>query len=149
MSGTAIAPGIEAGVRLCSRQDLVANSGIVAWHQGHQIAIFLLAHPPGSAGQVPPESPEVAGAPFASPITSDGLYALDNRDPFSGTNVIGRGIVGDLGGELVVASPIYKQHFRLRDGQCLEAPDQRLRCWPVALEGDDVVLLPEETFGRT
>ena len=106
-------------VRLCSRADLVAGSGIVAWHDGHQIALFYL-----------PRGPEA----------DDELYALDNRDPFSGANVIGRGIIGDLKGELVVASPIYKQHFRLPDGQCLEDTTQRLRTWSVGWSGDDVVL---------
>ena len=54
--------------------------------------------------------------------------------------MIGRGIVGDLKGELVVASPIYKQHFRLTDGQCLEDATRRLRTWSVGWDGDNVVL---------
>ena len=101
---------------LCSRQDLVANSGVVAWLDGAQVALFHLPH------------------------TADGeqLYAIDNRDPKSGANVIGRGIVGSLKGDLVIASPLYKQHFRLQDGSCLEYPEQRLRVWPVRLNGDAV-----------
>ncbi|HAO74750.1 MAG TPA: nitrite reductase (NAD(P)H) small subunit, partial [Pseudomonas sp.] len=51
---------------------------------------------------------------------------------------IGRGIVGSLKGELVIASPLYKQHFRLADGSCLEYPEQRLQVWPVRLIGDEV-----------
>ena len=43
--------------------------------------------------------------------------------PASGANVLSRGIVGDLGGEIVVASPIYKQHFSLVTGRCLEEPE--------------------------
>lgn len=121
-------------VRLCSRADLVAGSGIVAWHEGHQIALFYL-----------PCRPEAADGLPCRPGAADGadepeIYALDNRDPFSGANVIGRGIVGDLKGELVVASPIYKQHFRLTDGQCLEDATRRLRTWSVGWDGDDVVL---------
>ena len=27
---------------LCSRADLVANSGVVAWHEGAQVALFHL-----------------------------------------------------------------------------------------------------------
>lgn len=111
-------------VRLCSRADLVAGSGIVAWHEGHQITLFYLPCRPGAADGA--DEPEI--------------YALDNRDPFSGANVIGRGIVGDLKGELVVASPIYKQHFRLTDGQCLEDATRRLRTWSVGWDGDNVVL---------
>jgi nitrite reductase/ring-hydroxylating ferredoxin subunit len=35
-----------------------------------------------------------------------------------------RGIIGDLQGERVIASPIYKQHFSLATGRCLEDKDQ-------------------------
>ena len=97
---------------VCRRQDLVENSGVVAWCDGHQIALFYL-----------PEQ---------------GLYAVDNRDPKSGANVIGRGLVGELKGELVIAAPLYKQHFSLRDGHCLEDPQQKLRVWAVRLNGDEV-----------
>ena len=101
---------------LCSRRDLVANSGVVAWVDGAQVALFHL------------------------PQTEDGekLFAIENRDPKSGANVIGRGIVGQLKGDLVIASPLYKQHFRLEDGTCLEYPEQRLQVWPVRLAGDAV-----------
>ncbi|WP_339509842.1 nitrite reductase small subunit NirD [Pseudomonas sp. RL_15y_Pfl2_60] len=101
---------------LCSRQDLVANSGVVAWADGAQVALFYL---PSEAGD-------------------NQLYAVDNRDPKSGANVIGRGIVGSLAGDLVIAAPLYKQHFRLEDGACLEYPEQSLRTWPVRLHGETV-----------
>lgn len=126
-------------VRLCSRADLVAGSGIVAWHEGHQIALFYLPCRPGAADGLPGR-PGAAGESFNRPKAAGELYAVDNHDPFSGANVIGRGIVGDLKGELVVASPIYKQHFRLTDGQCLEDATRRLRTWSVGWDGDDVVL---------
>lgn len=100
---------------LCNRSDLVADSGVVAWHEGAQVALFHLPH----AGDKT-------------------LFALDNRDPKSGANVIGRGILGSLKGDLVIASPLYKQHFRLEDGSCLEYPEQSLRVWPVRLNGDVV-----------
>ena len=105
--------------RACTRRDLVANSGVVALIDGCQVALFYL---PEADGQT--------------------LYAIDNRDPKSGANVIGRGIVGHLGGELVVASPLYKQHFRLRDGACVEYPDQSLRAWPARFNGDAVEIAP-------
>jgi len=101
---------------VCSRNDLVADSGVVAWVDGVQVALFYL--PRSARGRQ--------------------LYAMENRDPLSGANVIGRGIVGCLGGDLVVAAPLYKQHFRLEDGGCLEFPEQRLRVWPVRLRGDTV-----------
>jgi len=101
---------------LCTRQDLVANSGVVALLDDAQVALFHL------------------------PETSEGeqVFAIENRDPQSGANVIGRGIVGHLKGDLVIASPLYKQHFRLADGSCVEYPEQRLRVWPVRLNGDVV-----------
>jgi len=98
---------------LCRRRDLVANSGVVAWCGGVQVALFYVTD-------------------------EQRVYALENRDPQSGANVIGRGILGDLAGEAVVASPLYKQRFRLADGACLEDEGQRLRVWPARLNGDAV-----------
>lgn len=95
---------------VCNEYDLVSNSGVVVWLDGAQVALFYL-----------PDAQEQT------------LFAIDNHDPESGANVIGRGLVGNIKGELVVAAPIYKQHYRLQDGQCLEAPHQRLRVWPVRL----------------
>jgi len=100
---------------LCHLHDLVPQSGVVALWHGEQIALFYL---PDAGGQT--------------------LFAVDNRDPKSGANVIGRGLVGQLGGELMVASPLYKQHFRLHDGTCLEYPEQSLRVWQVRLDGEQV-----------
>ncbi|CAK14291.1 nitrite reductase small subunit NirD [Pseudomonas entomophila] len=99
---------------VCQVRDLVADSGVVAWLDGEQVALFYL------------------------PGLGQALYAVDNRDPRSGANVIGRGLVGSLGGELVVAAPLYKQHFSLQDGRCLEDPAQRLRVWPVRVTGEYV-----------
>jgi nitrite reductase (NADH) small subunit len=35
---------------------------------------------------------------------------------------------------------LYKQHFSLRDGRCLEDPQQALQVWPVRLRGEQVEL---------
>jgi len=95
---------------VCHRVDLVPDSGVVAWWNGTQVALFY----------IPAE---------------DRVYAVENRDPRSGANVIGRGIVGHVDGSLVVAAPLYKQHFRLEDGQCLEDAQLRLRTWSARLHG--------------
>lgn len=50
----------------------------------------------------------------------DQLHGLSAIDPFTKTAILSRGIVGDLQGQIVVASPIYKQHFVLETGACLE-----------------------------
>lgn len=61
----------------------------------------------------------------------DRMWALHNVDPFSGASVLSRGIVGDVGGEPVIASPIFKQHFALADGHCLEDADVAVATYPV------------------
>lgn len=63
----------------------------------------------------------VAGRQVALLRTDDGdLHALDNRDPFTGANVLARGIVGTNNGRPTVASPLRKQRFDLRTGACLD-----------------------------
>ncbi len=64
-------------------------------------------------------------------LTGDELFAIDNLDPFSGINVLARGIVGDRSGEPKVASPVYKQSFSLRTGLCLDDPTVSVRTWGV------------------
>jgi nitrite reductase (NADH) small subunit len=68
----------------------------------------------------------------------DELYAVGNVDPFCGASVISRGIVGDRGGEPTVASPMLKQVFSLRTGECLDQPEARLPTYQIRLQ-DDVV----------
>ena len=89
--------------------DIVPNTGVCALVRGRQIAVFRL--------------------------DDDRVYAVDNHDPFSRANVLSRGIVGDLRGELVVASPVYKQHFSLVSGRCLEDPAVGVAVFPARLEG--------------
>lgn len=107
---------IESGKVICSVAALVPNSGVAALVGDIPVALFYL----------PGEEPNV--------------YAVDNLDPFSDANVLSRGIVGEKKGELVVASPIYKQHFSLATGQCLEDPSVQIAVFDVAIRGDDVVL---------
>jgi nitrite reductase (NADH) large subunit len=83
--------------------DILSDTGVCADVAGKQIAIFRI---------------------------DDMLYALDNFDPASGINVLSRGIVADLGGEMTVASPIYKQHFSLVTGRCLEDPALSVASYP-------------------
>jgi nitrite reductase (NADH) small subunit len=101
---------------VCTRQDLVAGSGVCALAGGQQIALFYL---PGEE-QV--------------------IYALGNRDPIGRANVLSRGIVGDIKGQLVVASPLYKQHFSLQTGACLEDDEVQVEVYNVRLEGDSVLI---------
>ncbi|MGP4016132.1 nitrite reductase small subunit NirD [Saccharopolyspora sp. 5N708] len=68
----------------------------------------------------------------------DELFAVGNVDPFCGAGVISRGIVGDRDGEPTVASPMLKQVFSLRTGQCLDDPSARLPVYPVRRRADVV-----------
>ena len=72
------------------------------------------------------------------PDEGEQVQALGNHDPFSRANVISRGIVGDAAGVAVIASPMYKQRFRLSDGVCLEDPTVTLPVYPVRVEHGDV-----------
>jgi nitrite reductase (NADH) small subunit len=106
--------------QVCTTLDLVEDSGVCALLNHGQVAIFYV------------------------PDSQPGIYALGNRDPIGKANVLSRGIVGDLGGALVVASPLYKQHFDLRTGVCLEQPDVAVPIYAARLDGDRVLIaLPE------
>ncbi len=56
---------------------------------------------------------------------------MSNHDPFSGANVLSRGIVGDRAGDPKIASPIYKHTFNLRTGVCYEDSTVRLDVYRV------------------
>jgi len=74
----------------------------------------------------------VDGVPVAIFRThDDALYAIDNVDPCSGASVLSRGIVGSRGGAPTVASPMHKQAFDLRTGECLDEPGAAVRTYPV------------------
>lgn len=82
-------------IDVCDIEDLQADSGVCALVAGRQVAIFYLAR-------------------------RQAVYALGNYDPFCRANVLSRGMVGDIGGEPMVASPMYKHHFHLERGTCFE-----------------------------
>jgi nitrite reductase (NADH) small subunit len=66
------------------------------------------------------------------------IYALSNHDPVTNAPVMARGIVGTIGDVPVVASPMYKQHFDLRTGICLEDETLSLERYDVCV-ADGVV----------
>ena len=57
-------------------------------------------------------------------------------------NVLSRGVVGDVQGRLVVASPLYKQHFDLITGQCLENAEATVPTYAIDLVDSEVVITP-------
>src|SRR5258706_1156012 len=110
-------------VRICVLGDIVPNAGVAAFVDGEQVAVFRL--------------------------DDDSVHAVGNRDPFSGANVLSRGIVGDLKGELVVASPVYKQHFSLLTGRCAEDAATHIPVYPARVEEGWVVVEPRKQVATT
>ena len=88
-------------VDVCALEELAPDRGVCALVDRHQVAVFRVADGPGGDVEV---------------------LALSNWDPFSRAFVLSRGIVGSKGDRLKVASPVYKQSFDLRTGQCLDDP---------------------------
>ncbi|MGQ8367073.1 nitrite reductase small subunit NirD [Glaciecola sp. 1036] len=102
---------------ICHLDDLVINSGVCALVDGMQVAIFTV-----STGQ-------------------ETLYfAISNWDPIGQANVLYRGIVGTLKEKIVVASPLYKEHYDLASGNCIERDDVKVQTFPVHIENDRVLI---------
>ncbi|MDT9683043.1 nitrite reductase small subunit NirD [Streptomyces sp. TRM76323] len=59
------------------------------------------------------------------------LYAIDNRDPFTGAQVLSRGLIGSANGRTFVASPLLKQRFDLETGRCLDDDEVSVAVYPV------------------
>ncbi|NYT68924.1 nitrite reductase small subunit NirD [Pusillimonas noertemannii] len=97
---------------VCHADDLIPGMGVCARAHGHQIAIFL---------------------------TDEGLFALDNLDPFSQAAILARGLVCDLKGRMVVASPMYKQHFCLQTGLCIEDESMSVHSWPLRRDAGGMI----------
>ena len=79
----------------------------------------------------------VAGEQVAIVRTHDGsLYAVGNRDPFTGACVLSRGIVGSRADVPVLVSPLHKQTFDLTSGRCLDDTAVAVATYPVRRSGD-------------
>lgn len=99
---------------VCAADDILPNTGVCALVQGRHVAIFR--------------------------IGNDEFHAIDNIDPQSGASVLSRGLIGSLGDRVVVASPLYKNHFDLRTGECLEAPQNSVRSHAVRVDDGRVLV---------
>ena len=87
----------------------------------------------------------VDGAAIAIFRTHDGnVYATSNYDPCSNASVLARGIVGTRGEIPYVASPMHKQAFDLRTGQCLDDAAVRVPTYDVRVEHDHVLVGPRQ-----
>ncbi|NML14341.1 nitrite reductase small subunit NirD [Azohydromonas caseinilytica] len=95
---------------VCAVEDILPNTGVCALVQERHVAVFRIED------------------------DVQRLYAIDNYDPNAQASVLSRGLVGNLGARIVVASPIYKHHFDLQSGECLEAPENSVRAYPVRID---------------
>lgn len=99
---------------VCSLDDIVPNTGICALVKDKHVAVFHVKD------------------------GTERLFAIDNYDANAQASVLSRGLVGNLGERIVVASPIYKHHFDLQSGECLEAPEHSVTAYPVRVENRTV-----------
>lgn len=97
---------------VCRYQELEPERGVAALIGDEQVALFRSFH-----GE---------------------LFAVSNFDPINGAYVMSRGIVGSRGEIPTVASPLHKQVYDLRTGECLDVPGVALRTYPVRCRGDVV-----------
>ena len=97
---------------ICAVDDILPSTGVCALVDNRHVAVFRLG--------------------------ADQFFAIDNVDPKSGASVLSRGLMGNLGDRIVVASPLYKNHFDLRTGECLETPEQSVRAHGVRVDAGRV-----------
>ena len=96
------------GVPVCRLDQIEVEGGVAALVEGAAVAIFR---------------------------THDGnVYAISNYDPCSQASVLARGIVGTRGDIPFVASPMHKQAFDLRTGQCLDDAAIRIPTYDVRVD---------------
>ncbi|MGV2873131.1 nitrite reductase small subunit NirD [Colwellia sp. E150_009] len=103
---------------ICNIDDILPSMGRCALFNKQQIAIFRITDEHGQQN----------------------LYAIDNYCPFSHSNTLSRGLTGSIDNKVVVASPLYKQHFELTTGLCLEDGNVSVKTYPVRLNGSTVQL---------
>ncbi len=108
---------------ICQTSDLVKDSGISA----------LLERDTNSAG----EDEQIAI--FHIPNSEEKIYAVGNYDPIGQANVLYRGLVGCIDDEPVVSSPLYKQHYSLKTGRCLQE-DKTISVYDIRIEDEQVQL---------
>lgn len=101
--------------RVCPLEAIAVEGGVTALVDGRAVAIFR--------------------------THDDAVFALSNYDPVSRASVLARGIVGSRGGVPFVASPIHKQAFDLRTGECLDEPGVRVATYDVHVGADGTVVV--------
>lgn len=109
LSMAAVEPEL-AWVEVCRFDHLIPDRGVCALVGGRQVAVFRTA-------------------------PDDEMFAISNLDPFSRANVLSRGLIGSRGDVLKVTSPVFKQGFDLRTGQCIDDPAVAVTTFEVRVVG--------------
>ena len=86
--------------RVCAVGDLELAWGEAALIAGRQVALFRTG--PGE------------------------VFAVAHEDPATGAHVMARGIIGSRGARQTIASPLHKEVYDLRTGECFGTADLRL-----------------------
>ncbi len=98
---------------ICKLSEIAPNTGVCALIKEQQVAIFRQAR-------------------------TDKLFAIGNYDPAGKANVLSRGLLAQLGEVTSVASPLYKHHFCLESGRCLEDEALSVPVFQVRLNDNQV-----------
>jgi nitrite reductase (NADH) small subunit len=119
-------------LEVCSVDDLQPDSGVCALLDGEQVAVFCVQEHDGGREFIR------ATRINSRPQLVAKVYAVGNYDPLGNANVLSRGLIGDINGQPVVASPLYKQHYNLQTGACLEDETVTIPVYAVRIENGSV-----------
>ena len=116
---TAVSDTRTAYTTVCRLDQIEVEGGVCALVAGEAVAVFR--------------------------TYDDQVFVLSNYDPCSHASVLSRGIVGTktIDGEEVpfVASPMHKQAFDLRTGQCLDDASVRVPTYAVHVTDEGMVMV--------
>ncbi|RQW61850.1 nitrite reductase small subunit NirD [Vibrio viridaestus] len=93
-------------ITICESTAIAPNTGVCAKVGDKQVAVFFSTR-------------------------TNSLHAVGNYDPIGKANILSRGIVGSIDEKICVASPLYKQHFSLETGECVESPEYSVPVYEV------------------
>jgi len=93
------------------------------------------------------EDQPVAIFRLSSPTDEVEVYAVSHIDPRTGAGVMARGLVGSVADRPVVASPLHKERYDLRTGECLDNQALSLQTYGARLEGHSILVHNKENSG--
>jgi len=110
--------------RVVAIDELPVDRGVAVLIGDRPVALFRLTSQPGQPAVV---------------------HAVGHLDPDTGAPVMARGLVGSVGEQSIVSSPLHKQRFDLVTGCCLDDDGLALAVYPTRVDSGDVaVRLPDD-----